>query len=857
MKYFKLKSQRLEPLVAALGDKDSGVRWQAAEALGQLGDQRAVEPLVAALGDKEKWVHQHAAIALGRIGDSRAVEPLVAALGDNEGKNLLRQDVAEALGQLGDQRAVEPLVAALGDKEKWVRQHAAIALGQLGWKPVDETQRVSLAIAQRDWDQTVSLGLAAVEPLVAALGDKDSGVREQAAEALGRIGDSRAVEPLVAALGDKESLWSGLVRRYAAEALGRIGDNRAVGPLVATLEDKEDRDWVRRRNAAEALGRIGDNRAVEPLIATLEDKEDNVRVRYAAAEALGCIGDSRAVEPLVAALEDKEEWVRRHAAISLGCIGDSRAVEPLVATLEDKEEVIWVRHDAAEALGQIGDSRAVEPLVVALEDKENYVHHAAAGALGQLGWQPVDETQRALLAIAQQDWDQVVSLGPAAVEPLIELLRGGYRGIVLDVREEATRALEAIGDPRGMDAIRNYPLPKPVALGVPPPALAVPPPFVRGKRRGLTVALSVIFLLISAALTLVVGITPAEHVPPTAGFWNLLLFIDQLVLLTIVVCLIPTFVSALLSGSRYAARVFMESAAYIVIFLGFALWLLGTGALGSWLFYAAALVLLIEAGSHYLKWYKDNTLKRLRNGTSYKNIEVDAKALEKMTRNEVALYIPVPVGLVLGTVVGLIRHQTALQVVELCIQVVLLLAALVLLYFLIVGFLQMSDPPLETVPKFLPPLTKSVSKGKRAPKASQRLQEALDQQYIDLACDISRLRMVYKYDALHNTILLVAFILILIEVWLIPIDVKWLIASLLFATLVFSEIPYGIGQYRLHNRILEQYTGGKHAEMAKKLQDYAPIFPPWAFLGALLTTGTAGGILYVLLNQIVQNALQH
>ena len=124
-----------------------------------------------------------------------------------------------------------------------------------------------------------------------------------------------------------------------------------------------------------------------------------------------------------------------------------------------------------------------------------------------------------------------------------------------------------------------------------------------------------------------------------------------------------------------------------------------------------------------------------------------------------------------------------------------------------------------------------------------------------LACDVNGLRTIYKYDALHNTILLVAFILVMIKIWLVPIDLPWVIASLLLATLVFSEIPYAIGQYLLHNRILEQYTGGKYAEMAKKLQGYSPVFPPLPFLAALLTTGTTGGILYTLLSQITQNML--
>jgi HEAT repeat protein len=60
-----------------------------------------------------------------------------------------------------------------------------------------------------------------VEGLVKSLNyrRKDSHVRWRAAGALGKIGDSRAVEPLIAALKDENSR----VRQYAAEALRKIG----------------------------------------------------------------------------------------------------------------------------------------------------------------------------------------------------------------------------------------------------------------------------------------------------------------------------------------------------------------------------------------------------------------------------------------------------------------------------------------------------------------------------------------------------------------------------------------------------------------------------------------------------------
>lgn len=66
-----------------------------------------------------------------------------------------------------------------------------------------------------------------MEPLVATLGGESEVVRRSAAEALGKIGDTRAVEPLIVALGDE----NGDVRWQAVQALRRIGTTKAWAAL--------------------------------------------------------------------------------------------------------------------------------------------------------------------------------------------------------------------------------------------------------------------------------------------------------------------------------------------------------------------------------------------------------------------------------------------------------------------------------------------------------------------------------------------------------------------------------------------------------------------------------------------------
>ncbi|MBI3303281.1 MAG: HEAT repeat domain-containing protein [Deltaproteobacteria bacterium] len=156
------------------------------------------------LQSKNPKTRERAALKLSECREARAVGPLVAALRD--GDYSTQRAAADALGAIGDMRAIEPLVTAFKDERVW-------------WAAMDALVRI---------------GPAAVGSLVAALRDRDENVRGRAAQALGRLRDTRAVDPLMAALKDKD--W--FVREAAAEALGRIGDVRAVGSLLALTADK-------------------------------------------------------------------------------------------------------------------------------------------------------------------------------------------------------------------------------------------------------------------------------------------------------------------------------------------------------------------------------------------------------------------------------------------------------------------------------------------------------------------------------------------------------------------------------------------------------------------------------------------
>lgn len=244
-RYVELLARRgdVESLIEALSHPKTPVVVRAAMRLGQLKDHRAVEPLIALLGNQEWSVSWYAADALGDIGDVRAVEPLIKAL-----RAPHPERVPGALVKLKDPRAVEPLIGALQTTPRF---------GQ------------------------------------------------EAAEALGEIGDARAVRPLIALLSDRiGSIYSDwkYSRKYEkaevdewwwslVHALEKIG-TPSVEPLIEVLSGSGD--YGQREGAINALGRIRDVRAVQPLIEVITRHFPSHAVD--AAHALMLIGDPRAEE---------------------------------------------------------------------------------------------------------------------------------------------------------------------------------------------------------------------------------------------------------------------------------------------------------------------------------------------------------------------------------------------------------------------------------------------------------------------------------------------------------------------------------------------------------------------------------
>jgi len=415
-------------LIKALAyQQDASVRTAAAQAIGSLGDARAVDPLMSVLGDQDWHVREAAVAALSRIDDTRAAEALMALLRDWR----LRDRVGErqTVDALVTARApiTGPLIGALSDGDELGCVIAAYVLA----------------------------GRGAPQALPALLGALDRGGAgyggyRYAAQGLGLLRSSEAVPSLVRLLATLDvtasppigvNTWLEVVG-----ALRAIGDPRAVDALLDW--EKNPSIWNKRHfydlchrgtirlDNIEAGVVAALAACARPEPQTLVSTMVNTRNRFAALALaeLGWAPDTEE-ERLAYALA-REEWGEA------GEIG-VRAVEPLLRELGcEPEDGRWEwaersRNSArklaaiAGALGAAGDARAVYPLVQLVSDSSIY--------------DSTFPTYRDEAAYALQ------RIGASAVQPLAELI-GTPKVLDAECEQRAARALAMCG-PEGLEAL--------------------------------------------------------------------------------------------------------------------------------------------------------------------------------------------------------------------------------------------------------------------------------------------------------------------------------------------------------------------------------------------------------------------
>ncbi|MCI0341801.1 MAG: HEAT repeat domain-containing protein [Planctomycetales bacterium] len=227
-----------------------------------------------------------------------------------------RKALAEALASIRSPAAVEPLLAALGDGAADVREAAGAGLAALAGPGAAAGRGAAAAKWRAWWTQARDTFTLAPAPADAPPPADPPALAPEDALAGFRKG-AREKDPVLRATA---------LRGIAAAR--PPGASKDVAPLLA------DPDPVVRGLAAEALGALGEPAAAPALLKAWKAAAAEPRLALPVARALASTPDPVAIAPLSAGLAAGESLaVGRARLAALGRIRDKRAVDALVGLL--------------------------------------------------------------------------------------------------------------------------------------------------------------------------------------------------------------------------------------------------------------------------------------------------------------------------------------------------------------------------------------------------------------------------------------------------------------------------------------------------------------------------------------------
>lgn len=385
----------IDPLIARLKNSDPKTRREAADALGDAADKKAVKYLIPLLKDENEYVRQAAARALGKLKDKEAVEPLIDRLKDSDIN--VKFFVIWALGEIKDNRAIEPLTTLLLDKEDVIANRSFEALRKFEGH---EIRRLIVNTLIKNHNKNYFLlrliSQEGEEVILKALEDPN-GNNEKTVRNYIRLMEANITN--VSYIGrkalknhkDRALVISELLEFIKSEKspnasislLGELKDPMGLPVLIDIIKNKES---PLRYAAINVIGNFDNKNITGVLLEILNDTNEHSGIRDHAVRTIGKLGDANALVPLINILKNKKEHkdVRIGVAVALGDIRDKRAVAPLIDILKDGKEDAWLRVAAVAALGDIGDSKSIEPIKDATKDPSVYVKNAAQNALTKI-----------------------------------------------------------------------------------------------------------------------------------------------------------------------------------------------------------------------------------------------------------------------------------------------------------------------------------------------------------------------------------------------------------------------------------------------------------------------------------------
>jgi HEAT repeat protein len=325
--------------------------------------------------------------ALGFIGDPIAVPALI-----NELQGPYVANAAQALGQIRDERAIGPLVDVLAsDPAGFERASAALRkfneapLARVH-RALKSASPLLKQMALRFLNE--SARITSPQICVPLLADPEPAVRREAILAISALRDAGHSALLVPLLQDADPH----VRLTAAVELLRLGDRRGRDTLVTELPKRGDALVAKLGEyggvviggeyggydlfaLVRVVGQAADPRLIPWLGRIVADAERTPALREVAAESLGQMHNAAAATPLVATLGD---W-RTSRAVGAALV----KLKWKPRTIEERVHFLVAQRDGAALRAMGPDARSV--LVADLQSSDPRVLEMAASALIGLG----------------------------------------------------------------------------------------------------------------------------------------------------------------------------------------------------------------------------------------------------------------------------------------------------------------------------------------------------------------------------------------------------------------------------------------------------------------------------------------
>jgi HEAT repeat protein len=273
----------------------------------RLEAQKNVDELIQIVETRGHSDYQ-AAEALGNIGDKRAVTPLIGVVEDASVSSVVRGSAIEALEKLPDRSALLPLGKVLSSDNADMAEKAELALKAIAITDPKSATAIIPDLIADDGERTrlaqrvlVAMGPSVTDELLSSLKSETVLNKSVVIETLGEIRDPRAIEPLFEYLTD----W--VMKSDAGMALAKLN-----------WQPQTDRERVYYWVALEQGAMLNEHWAVTKQVLMADVKSGQRYLIDYALYAFITIGNQDVIPALVDALHAQENQEMALAYLNCG-----------------------------------------------------------------------------------------------------------------------------------------------------------------------------------------------------------------------------------------------------------------------------------------------------------------------------------------------------------------------------------------------------------------------------------------------------------------------------------------------------------------------------------------------------------